>query len=351
MGVSEFTEITIAKAARFCLVFLCGIMSFTLLLIYLIDGKFANDFTVYWRTANHHEMWAYSTMAEWPFPYAPTMLLWIKPLALVPLWPAFFLWVAISIASLAWACRPYLSSKQTLLVLTSPPIVHGLFTGQVSGVLAAVIIWACATSNRVAAGIAFGIIASIKPQLVIMAPLLFLLTHDWRAIAASAMTFLATVVASVLIFGPERWSEWIASMGYFHWILTTFKIITACVSPAAAADRFGLPPVPFLILGGVVGAFVVYQCRNRRPMEKAAALAAGSLMASPYALTYDLAPVVPFLVWSVFQGRIWPVIALMGQLNPLPLTIAVIEMLRRTPLPRLGWNPSLVTETSAEKPA
>lgn len=347
--MSQFTEDTIARWARPCLILLCGTMSLTLLAIYAIDQKFGNDFAVYWRTAVHDPMWAYSTMEKWPFPYAPTMLLWVKPLALLPLWPAYVLWVVLSIAALAKACRKHLSKTATALVLTSPPVVHGLFTGQVSAVLAAAMLWACGTGNRIAAGLVFGAIATIKPQLVIMAPLLFLVTRDWRAIAASGATFVAIIIATTLIFGAERWPEWIGSMGYFHWILVNFNFLAGGVSLAAAAEFYGLTPTPFLLVGLIVGAYLTYQCRNGSPLEKTAALAAGSLMAAPYALTYDLAPLVPFLVWSVLQGRIWPVISLMAQLNPLPLLIAAYELLRGKSLPRFGWPSRRPASAMAEE--
>ena len=259
-----------------------------------------------------------------------------QPLAAIPLWPAYFLWIALSSVALALACRPYLSWGGIGLVFISQPLVRGLCTGQVSAALAALMIWACGTKNRIAAGVAFGIIASVKPQLVVMAPLLFIFTRDWKAMCSAGGTLIATVVATLIIFGADRWPEWFASLDNFHRIVAGTNISTASTSPYAAAEHFGLNPLPFLFIGAALGILIVHQCRSQPPLEKAASIAVGSIAAAPYALTYDLAPVVPFLVWAIMRGRIWPVIALMGKYHPLPLAISAFELLWRTSLPHIS---------------
>ena len=296
--------------------------------VWIYTGSIGNDFGVYWRTANLPLQWAYWHGFEYPFPYMPTALLWIAPLKLTPQWLAFILWAAVGIFMLIRTCRPYLTRPELWLLFASPPLMNGLMTGQVSAVMAALMIFGCGTKNRYAAGIAFGIIASVKPQMVIMVPFFLLLLRDWKAFGAAAATFAMLVAISVSIFGLGAWSDWLASLPEFRFRLIIMDIVG--VSPAAVADHHGLNPIPFMLFGGAVGAWLVYRCRTLGPVEVAAALAVGSLLAAPYALNYDLAVVMPFLVQSIFRGQITAAVAISGAYPPVPLAIAAFNLARKS---------------------
>jgi hypothetical protein len=181
--------------------------------------------------------------------------------------------------------------------------------------------------------VAFGILASIKPQLVLMAPLMLVLNRDWRAFIAAAASFLLIVCLSLFLFGPERWTEWIASMNHFYHAVVDTDVIRIGTSPAIVAQRFGYRPLPFLLVGAVLGVGIVFVCREAAPLEKAAAIGLGSIMAAPYALAYDLTIVVPVLVLAVFRGRILAAFALAAPFHPFPMIASVYELLRR-----IGWG-------------
>ena len=100
------------------------------------------------------------------------------------------------------------------------------------------------------------------------------------------------------------------------------------------ADRFGLPSFPFLFLGLIVGAATVYLCRDSEPLEKAAAITLGSLLASPYAIAYDLIAVLPFLAVAVFNGRIFAALATFSAIHPLPVIISLFELVKD----RVRWR-------------
>jgi hypothetical protein len=165
------------------------------------------------------------------------------------------------------------------------------------------------------------VIASIKPQFVVMAPLMLLVSRDIRALLASAASFLLIVAASVIIFGQSAWIDWYHSLSNFHAVLDKDNVLGVAITPAAAAEHVMLPPLPFLIAGMAIGAWLVVRCRRLGPLETSAAIATASLLAAPYALTYDLVAVAPFLVVAAFADRKIPVIALAGVLNPLPLLL------------------------------
>lgn len=288
---------------------------------------FANDFAMYWRVASGPFAEAYLPSEHMPFPYLPTMILWIEPLAWLPLRLAQLLFVAVGAAVFILACRRHrVPASAIALAMFSPPLISTWLTGQVTAILTAVLLWACATSNRLAAGVALGLIASIKPQFVIMAPLMLLLMQDWRALLAAAATFALIVAISLAAFGLDTWFIWFASLTNLHQVLVKDHLFQYAVNPAGAAEYWGLSPLPFLLLGAAAGTWLVVKCRDKSPLIVATAIGCGSLLASPYGLINDLAIVAPFLAWSVVQGSLMATLALSGMLAPLPLLISAWAM-------------------------
>jgi len=294
----------------------------------ILSDSIGNDFGVYWRTANGSLTAVYSAGFEYPFPYAPTMLLWIAPLRMVAMWPAFIFWVCISVVAILWASRTYLTRKELWLLSLCPPVTSCIVTGQVSAVLAAMMLWSFATKNRLSAGIALGAVATIKPQLVLFAPLLLLLRSDWRALWGSAATFALLILLSIILFGARLWPEWISSMDNFRSVLSIEAVINAGMSPATAAERWGLPPLPFILFGVVAGGWLICRSRAFGPLESTAAVATASLLAAPYGLIYDLTALSPFLICSVFKRRVTSALAISTAASPLPLVLAGYELAR-----------------------
>lgn len=326
--MSEFVERVVGKAAPPIGFIFCAAMSVDLIVRYAAAMKFGNDFGVYWRTANNPIEMAYMAGWEYPFPYAPPMLLWISPLALIPKWPAYFLFGAVSIAAFVLACRPYLSKIAIALALLAAPFSRGIMTGQVCALMGAAIIWAFGSKNRILAGVALGFVATIKPQLVIMAPLMLALNRDWRAFVSAGAAFLVAIILSVAVLGSGSWVEWIASMDTFRQAVVDVRATKIGITPAMWAFSRELPTLPFLLVGAMAGSMLVYLCRDKDPLERAAAVVAGSLLAAPYALDYDLAALFPFLALSVMRGRIWAALGLVSWFHPLPLAITAVTLLR-----------------------
>lgn len=303
------------------------VVSGLLIAFFIKDNFWAYDFAVYWRAAGEPIGDVYKPH-DWPFPYLPTMLLWVRPLVLVPQHQAYLAFVAASAAGLWLACRPHLTYRAMLLVFISPPLLKCLRAGQVSAALAALLLVACSAKNRVVAGVIFGIIASIKPQIVLLAPLLLLFNRDWRALLSAATTFIGLCGAATLAFGPAIWRAWAAALPQFHDVLVSKFFLQSASSPAAIAEWSGLSPLPFLLLGGALGAFLAFHCRARTPIEQCTAITAGSILASPYAMHYDLTGLLPGMAYLVTQGRLLAVLAMLGSFNPLPVAVAAFELLR-----------------------
>lgn len=290
-----------------------------LLYWFIVNDDIAMDFSVYWRAASEPLSEVYLPRPTLNFPYAPTMLLWIAPLALLPLGMSYAIWVGISIFAFVGACRMHLKYREICLALGSFPMVYCLLNGQVATTLTALLIWACTTRNRVAAGVAFAVIFSIKPQFVLMAPLLLLVRRDLGALVSFAISSVAIIAASVAAFGVETWESWLRALDHFHQIVIKNGVLQVTITPASAAELWGLPSLPFLIGGAAIGALVVIKCRQQPSLQQATAVAVGSLLASPYAIMYDFVAVMPFLAWSIFRGNLFAALISTGTLSPLPL--------------------------------
>jgi hypothetical protein len=133
-----------------------------------------------------------------------------------------------------------------------------------------------------------------KPQFGILFPVVLAFDGRWRAIAAAAATAAVLIAASLLAFGAESWHA------FFAWMPVT--------SAAVFADgRAGLNKLQSLfgvvrwLGGGMTAAWIaqgaliagtavaVAALWRRRVSEeiKAAALAVGALLATPYLYVYD----------------------------------------------------------------
>lgn len=319
------------RAALIIAVMGCAFLALLIFHAYATLDQFGDDFFVYWGAANGPVSAAYAPHQTSPFPYLPTMLLWIQPLSLVTPLPAFIGWTCISAMTFAWATRKYLTLGQNLLTLISQPVVFGLLTGQVSVFLAALMFWAFGTDRKWWAGIALGFVASIKPQLLLLAPLLMFLRRDFEMMIAAAASLLIIVLVALLAFGIQPWFDWLASLDHFRAVLNEYNILRAAISPANWAERLGIAPLPVMLLGAAFGSWIVYRCRNLGPVEVTAAVATASIFASPYALVYDMAAVVPFLVLTVWNNRIAGAVALTGRFLPLPIFLAAYELVRAAP--------------------
>ncbi|MCF2514824.1 DUF2029 domain-containing protein [Sphingomonas sp. G124] len=316
--------------ASICIASLSAIVFIVFVGIWHID-LFMMDFGVYWRVANGPISSAYEHRASLNFPYPPTMLLWISPLSLLSKGPAYALWIVASVAALVAASRRHLDRSALTLTLIAPPVVYCLLTGQVSVALGALILWSCSVNSRIAAGSALAIAASVKPQLVLMAPLLLAARKDHSAIIWGGIVLISLVLLTVAMFGIETWAAWLGSLDHFRSIVVRNGVLNVTITPASVAVLWHLPPVPFLILGATLGAWIAIYCCDGDPLIRSAAIVTGSLLASPYAVIYDLAALVPFLAWAVARGKIVAVIGYLGGLNIIPLLVTAFELAQVAP--------------------
>jgi len=124
----------------------------------------------------------------------------------------------------------------------------------------------------------------VKPQLVLLVPVLFLATRSWRAAAAYAGTALALVVITVPFFGLEGWRDYLG-------------LVVPGLGPgfpSRGSAGFSLVALPgpgwlhaVLLLAAAVPVVWALAQRGDRRLSFALAVA-GSLLITPYANAHDL---------------------------------------------------------------
>jgi hypothetical protein len=157
---------------------------------------------------------------------------------------------------------------------------------------------------------------SYKPQFGLLFPIVLIADRRWLAIMAAAVTAGALAMASWLAFGSASWEA------FLHWMPITGRVVLG--EGAADWSRlqsvFGFMPAhgasetlawvvqtasALAVVAGIVALW-----RSPASYEiKAAGLAAGALLATPYIYTYDLvvlAVAVAFLLRLALQRGFSP---------------------------------------------
>jgi hypothetical protein len=229
--------------------------------------------------------------------YPPTMLLPARLFTEMSYLPALSLWstatMAIYLGGLGLAgLRGWWLAAGLLM----PAAAVNLFFGQYGFLLAGLLIGGLSQADRrpLLAGLLLGL-ATLKPQLGLLLPVLLLAQRQWYAMAAAGAVALLLIATSLTLDGISVWRQ------YFEFVLPVqrmfletgsgfFMLLT--VTPFMAGKVMDLPiPLAYLLQLAVtlVCALGVYRIGRRGPALPAMVftLAAGFL-ATPYAMAYDL---------------------------------------------------------------
>ena len=262
-------------------------------------GHGAPDFYVFWTAARRWQapydpaivaqlLAGLHLKGVWPFAYPPTFLLLAWPFAQLPLGIAYPLWAGLESALFVFAAAHLVKPPWAAAALAIAPVVFfSVELGQTSLIVGAAAIggWLLRDSRPALAGVLFGIAACIKPQAMILAPVV--LWGRWRMLGWMAAAGAALVAAS-LGFGWRRWLEWPQA-------LATFKALvpqTDRINPSALIAAPAWLAAAWTALIGAVGVALAAKSRDL------VGLFAGGLCLTPYAHAYDLAPLAPLaLAW------------------------------------------------------
>ena len=240
--------------------------------------------------------------------YPPPFLFVASLLAHFPYAVAFIGWAAISFVPYLAVMRAIVGRPFGLLLAAAFPVVFtNTLVGQ-NGFLTAALIGGTLyllPARPVLAGICLGLL-SYKPQYGLLFPLALIAASQWTVIVTAGLVAVAMAALSWFAFGTESWQA------FFHWMpMFSQAFLTEGRAPwwkmqslFALVRTFGgteqLAWIFHWIFAGSVAVVLALMWRSRvRYSVKAAALATGTLLTTPYLFMYDmmvLAIPVAFLV-------------------------------------------------------
>ena len=240
--------------------------------------------------------------------YPPPFLFVASLLAQLPYKVAFIGWVVISFLPFLVAVRAIVGRNfGYLLALAIPMAFINALVGQ-NGFLTAALIGGALyliPIRPVLAGICLGLL-TYKPQYGLLFPIMLIAAGHWRVFISAGVTAVVLATASWLAFGIESW------LAFFHWMpkfsqtfLTEGKAPWWKLQSIFSMVRYfgGSEPLGWAfqwVLTASVAVVLALMWRSRLPYTlKAAALAAGALLTTPYLFMYDmmvLAIPIAFLV-------------------------------------------------------
>ncbi|HEX6489173.1 MAG TPA: glycosyltransferase family 87 protein [Candidatus Dormibacteraeota bacterium] len=298
---------------------------------------------------------AWGGPADTPVREPPVVALVLTPLSLVP-WPAAaYLWLAVSAvlfaAGVLLISRDAAPSRRVALLAACFgffPVFVALGQGNDTAIafFGVALAYRLASDGREKAAGAALALALFKPQMMFLAPVALLAAGRWRLVAASALTSVGLVLATLLVTGPRTFSLWVQELGGSAG--QSNRIWTELNTAAYYLPR---PLLPVLILLGAAAAAWAGWRFRRSPKALEAAFAVGivaSLLATPYADPQEFSAllIAGWLLW-----RVWPrpavglalvllyaglTLTFLNLPSPVPLVeVAVLLAVLATTLPRL----------------
>jgi hypothetical protein len=292
--------------------------------IVAIDGQnIVADFGTLWTTGalvrDHHPVLAYDWDAvrqamialtgndhigRFGFHYPPPFLFGVALLAQLPYRLAFLLWVLGSTVLYAVVVRALVGRPiGWVLALAFPVLFFNSVIGQ-NGCLTAALIGGTLLflpARPILAGICLGLL-TYKPQYGPLFALVLVATAQWRVVASAATTAVMLALASWLAFGTETWLAFVQQlpMASQAFLSNGEASFAKMQSPLALVRYAGggenLAWVAHWSFAGSIAVGLVLLWRSSARYEiKAAALALGAVLATPYVFMYDLVVLaIPF---------------------------------------------------------
>jgi hypothetical protein len=226
-----------------------------------------------------------------PFFFAIAVLV-----AAVPYAWGLAIWLVASFAAYLTAIRAILPRQETLLVAAAFPAVfvnvgHGQNGFLTAALLGGALHWL--DRRPWLAGMLIGLLA-YKPQFGVLIPIALLAGGRWRSIGAAAATIAALVAISFATLGGGIWHAFADSMNFTQTVVLEqggtgwqkIQSIFAAVRALGASVPMAYAAQASLL--AMLAATLAWLWHGDAAFElKAAALALGSLLATPYVLDYD----------------------------------------------------------------
>lgn len=244
--------------------------------------------------------------------YPPPFLGVAALLALFPYSAALALWMAATLPAYLLAIRAILPEHGVMLAaIAFPAVFINLGHGQNGFLTAALLGGGLALLNPrpVLAGILLGMLA-YKPQFGVFIPLVLVITGRWTTIFAATATVLSLAGAAWLGFGTGVYTAFLESTAFTRKIVletgnTGWEKIQSLFSAIRHWGGGIELAYGFQVALAVLLAFLLIRLwRSGAGFAlKAAGLATASLLATPYAMDYDMMALAPAIAFMVAHGR------------------------------------------------
>lgn len=244
-----------------------------------------------------------------PFMYPPTAFLTLAPLTYFPYLLSWFVWLGVTALPYLMVMRRLLPARLAWpLALAAPPAFFNIMYGQ-NGFLTGGLI-ALGLSQLIGrpwlAGLLIGL-ASFKPHLGILIPLALIAGGYWRAFSGAALTVVASIVLSVMLYGDTPWFAFIGTsifhlqgfaVGAYNYRPMTSILATLQMAGVSLEDAYRWQLAAAVAMALLVAW--VWRCGRRRADTlglQAAILCVATPLALPMVYLYDLVLLVPAVVW------------------------------------------------------
>jgi hypothetical protein len=247
------------------------------------------------------------------FFYPPVFLLLAAPLSYLPYLVAFYVFEAATVLLYLAALWPILRPsgwRWLVPTLAFTAVFWTLVLGQNAFLSAALF----ATGTRLLdrrpglAGVTLGCLV-FKPHLGLLIPVALLSGRHWHAILGAALGAGGLILISGVLFGWEAWAAFLAAFTGAHGTYENGRIeLAGMITVFGAARMLGLPTA--FAYGAqaasalAAAAAVAWLFWRRAPLPlRAAGLIAGTLLAVPVLLLYDLLLLAVAGTWLLAQAR------------------------------------------------
>jgi hypothetical protein len=284
--------------------------------LYGPDGKFPSDFVNVWAAGQlalhgtpaavydfvaHRQaqvaVVGHDFSGNFPWYYPPTYLFVAILVASFPYIPAWVGWAFLTFPIYLVTIRGIIGDRLGLfLACAFPAILSNILVGQNGFVTAGLLGGTLANMERRPwlAGCLLGLL-TYKPHFGLLFPLVLIATGRWRVFTAAAAVAAMLISASWLAFGHDTWdaflhalgtgSQSVFSQGSVAW--GKLQTVYGLTRSLGASEAFA-----WSTQASVIALCAITNCflwRSRIPFAlKAAALATGALLSTPYLFLYDL---------------------------------------------------------------
>jgi alpha-1,2-mannosyltransferase len=288
------------------------------------------DFVPFYATSalalRGHAAWSYNDALQWTaekkvagnregsfeiWYYPPTYLLMILPSSLLTFYWSLLVWTLVTLGAylaVVWVIVPYPAAMW--LALTFPAAFINMRDGQNGCLTMSLLAGGLLLLERrpTMSGILFGLVC-YKPQFGILIPIVLSATGRWRAFLSATVTVATLATVTTVLFGWDTWQAFFASipMTSHHLLVTGDMGFFKIQSAFGAARSWHASLAASGILQAVVSlaglGIVLWVWRGHAPFSlKAAALMAGTLLVTPYAVDYDLVLLAAPIGWLAYEG-------------------------------------------------